>query len=135
MAEKFKIKKGDQVIVVTGRDKGKKGEVLEVLRAESRVRVQGINMVKRHRRATQTDTGGIISMEAPLHISNVAHIDPDSGTATRVGYEEKDGKKVRIARRSGLFYHLLPHNRHVLPCRYQDRYVQHSKCAKALPSK
>jgi large subunit ribosomal protein L14 len=101
MAEKFKIKKGDQVIVVTGRDKGKKGEVLEVLRAESRVRVQGINMVKRHRRATQTDTGGIISMEAPLHISNVAHIDPDSGTATRVGYGEKDGKKVRIARRSG----------------------------------
>ena len=83
MAEKFKIKKGDQVIVVTGRDKGKKGEVLEVLRSESRVRVQGINMVKRHRRATQTDTGGIISMEAPLHISNVAHIDPDSGTATR----------------------------------------------------
>ena len=76
MAEKFKIKKGDQVIVVTGRDKGKKGEVLEVLRAESRVRVQGINMVKRHRRATQTDAGGIISMEAPLHISNVAHIDP-----------------------------------------------------------
>jgi len=87
--------------VTTGRDKGKKGEVLEVLRAESRVRVQGINMVKRHRRATQTDTGGIISMEAPLHISNVAHIDPDSGTATRVGYEVKDGKKVRIARRSG----------------------------------
>jgi ribosomal protein L14/ribosomal protein L24 len=101
MAEKFKIKKGDQVIVTTGRDKGKKGEVLEVLRAQSRVRVQGINMVKRHRRATQTDTGGIISIEAPLHISNVAHIDPDSGTATRVGYEVKDGKKVRIARRSG----------------------------------
>ena len=101
MAEKFKIKKGDQVIVITGRDKGKKGEVLEVLRAESRVRVQGVNMVKRHRRATQTDTGGIISMEAPLHISNVAHIDPDSGTATRVGYEEKGGKKVRVARRSG----------------------------------
>ena len=101
MAEKFKIKKGDQVIVVTGRDKGKKGEVLEVLRSESRLRVQGINLVKRHRRATKTDTGGIISMEAPLHISNVAHIDPESGKATRVRIEEKDGKKIRVARRSG----------------------------------
>ena len=101
MAQKFRIKKGDRVIVVTGRDKGKQGEVLEVLRAESRVRVQGINMVKRHRRATQTDAGGIVSMEAPLHISNVAHIDPESGKATRVGYEAKDGNKIRIARRSG----------------------------------
>ena len=101
MAENFKIKKGDRVIVVTGRDKGKQGEVLEVLRAESRVRVQGINMVKRHRRATQTDAGGIVSMEAPLHISNVAHIDPESGKATRVGYGRKDGNKIRIARRSG----------------------------------
>ena len=101
MAEKFKIKKGDNVIVVTGRDKGKQGEVLEVIRAESRVRVQGINMVKRHRRATQTDAGGIVSKEASLHISNVAHIDPESGKATRVGYEEKDGNKIRIARRSG----------------------------------
>lgn len=101
MAEKFKIKKGDKVIVVTGRDKGKQGEVLEVLRAASRVRVQGINMVKRHRRATQTDAGGIVSMEASLHISNVAHIDPESGKATRVGYDTKDGNKIRIARRSG----------------------------------
>ena len=101
MARNFKIKKGDQVIVVTGRDKGKQGEVIEVLRTEDRVRVQGINMVKRHRRATQTDAGGIVSMEAPLHISNVAHIDPESRKATRVGYEVKDGKKTRIARRSG----------------------------------
>ena len=101
MARKFKIKKGDQVIVVTGRDKGKKGVVLEVLRAVSRVRVQGVNMVKRHRRATQNDAGGIISMEAPLHISNVAHIDPESGAATRVGFEVKDGNKVRVAKRSG----------------------------------
>ena len=101
MAEKFKIKKGDQVVVITGRDKGKKGEVLEVLRSESRLRVQGVNMVKRHRRATQNDAGGIISMEAPLHVSNVAHVDPESGAATRVGFEVKDGKKVRIARRSG----------------------------------
>ena len=101
MARKFKIKKGDQVVVNTGRDKGKKGEVLEVLRAELRVRVQGVNMVKRHRRATQNDAGGIISMEAPLHISNVAHVDPESGAATRVGFEVRDGEKVRVAKRSG----------------------------------
>ena len=101
MAGKFKIKKGDQVVVITGRDKGKKGEVLEVLRAESRVRVQGVNMVKRHRRATQNDAGGIMSIEAPLHISNVAHVDPESGVATRVGFEVKDGEKVRVAKRSG----------------------------------
>ena len=101
MASKFKIKKGDQVVVISGRDKGKKGEVLEVLRAESRVRVQGVNMVKRHRRATQNDAGGIISMEAPLHVSNVAHLDPESGAATRVGFEVKDGNKVRVAKRSG----------------------------------
>ena len=101
MTGKFKIKKGDQVVVITGRDKGKKGEVLEVLRAESRVRVQGVNMVKRHRRATQNDAGGIVSKEAPLHISNVAHVDPESGAATRVGFEVKDGEKVRVAKRSG----------------------------------
>ena len=101
MTGKFKIKKGDQVIVITGRDKGKKGEVLEVLRSVSRIRVQGVNMVKRHRRATQNDPGGIISMEAPLHISNVAHVDPESGAATRVGFEVKDGEKVRVAKRSG----------------------------------
>jgi large subunit ribosomal protein L24 len=101
MAQKFKIKKGDQVVVTTGRDKGKSGEVLEVLRTLSRVRVQGCNMVKRHTRATQTNAGGIITKEAPLHISNVALMDPDSGKATRVGYEVKDGKKIRIARRSG----------------------------------
>ena len=101
MAGKFKIKKGDQVVVITGREKGKKGEVLEVLRADLRVRVQGVNMVKRHRRATQNDAGGIISVEAPLHISNLAHVDPESGAATRVRFEVKDGEKVRVAKRSG----------------------------------
>ena len=101
MAQKFKIKKGDQVIVTTGKDKGRRGEVMEVLRSESRVLVQGCNMVQRHNRATQTNPGGIIAKEAPLHISNVAHIDPDSGAATRVGYEVKDGKKIRVARASG----------------------------------
>ena len=101
MAQKFKIKKGDQVIVTTGKDKGRRGEVMEVLRSESRVLVQGCNMVQRHTRATQTNPGGIIAKEAPLHISNVSLIDPDSGKATRIGYEVKDGKKIRIARRSG----------------------------------
>ena len=102
MAVKFKIKKGDQVVVTTGREKGKSGEVVEVRRAESRVIVQGVNMVTKHVRASQAGPGGIEKKEAPLHISNVALIDPDSGKATRVGYEmDKDGNKTRIARRSG----------------------------------
>ena len=101
MAQKFKIKKGDQVVVNTGRDKGRRGEVIEVRRTENRVLVQGCNIVKRHTRPTQTNPGGIINKEAPLHISNVSLIDPDSGKATRVGYEVKDGKKIRIARASG----------------------------------
>jgi large subunit ribosomal protein L24 len=101
MAEKFKIKKGDQVVVTTGRDKGRRGEVVEVRRTENRVLIQGCNIVKRHTRATQDNPGGIINKEAPLHISNVSLIDPDSGKATRIGYEVKDGKKIRIARRSG----------------------------------
>ena len=101
MAEKFKIKKGDQVVVTTGRDKGRRGEVVEVRRTENRVLVQGCNIVKRHTRATQDNPGGIINKEAPLHISNVSLIDPDSGKATRIGYEVKGGKKIRIARRSG----------------------------------
>ena len=101
MAQKFKIKKGDQVVVNTGRDKGRRGEVIEVQRTENRVLVQGCNIVKRHTRPTQTNPGGIINKESPLHISNVSLIDPDSGKATRVGYEVKDGKKIRIARASG----------------------------------
>ena len=101
MAQKFKIKKGDQVVVNTGRDKGRRGEVIEVQRTENRVLVQGCNIVKRHTRPTQTNPGGIINKEAPFHISNVSLIDPESGKATRVGYEVKDGKKIRIARASG----------------------------------
>ena len=101
MTVKFKIKKGDRVIVTTGRDKGRTGEVIEVLPTASKVKVQGANMVKRHRRATQTSPGGIEQFEAPIHISNVAHIDPDSGSATRVGYAVTDGKKERIAKKSG----------------------------------
>ena len=102
MADKFKIKKGDKVVVITGRDKGKQGEVLRVLRAEDRVLVQGVNLVKRHTAPSQMSPGGIVEKEAPLHISNVAHIDPKSNKSTRVGYRiDKDGRKTRIAKRSG----------------------------------
>ncbi|HJT08182.1 MAG TPA: 50S ribosomal protein L24 [Stellaceae bacterium] len=99
---KFKIKKGDKVVVITGRDKGKSGEVLRVLRDEERVLVQGVNMIKRHTRPAAGQTGGIIEKEAAIHISNVAHIDPKSNKPTRVGYKVLgDGRKVRVARRSG----------------------------------
>jgi large subunit ribosomal protein L24 len=99
---KFKIKKGDKVVVITGRDKGKSGEVMRVLRAESRVVVQGVNMVKRHTRPGPGQAGGIVEKEAAIHVSNVAHIDPKSSKPTRVGYKILgDGRKVRFARRSG----------------------------------
>jgi large subunit ribosomal protein L24 len=102
MAKKFKIKKGDQVVVTTGREKGKTGEVVRVLRADDRVLVQGVNLVKRHTRPSQVSAGGIVEKEAPIHISNVAHIDPKSKEPTRVGLRiEKDGRKVRFAKRSG----------------------------------
>jgi large subunit ribosomal protein L24 len=99
---KFKIKKGDKVIVLTGRDKGKSGEVLRVVRAENRVVVQGINMMKRHTAQRPGEPGGIVEREAAIHISNVAHVDPKSQQATRIGYRFlDDGRKVRFARRSG----------------------------------
>lgn len=99
---KMKIKKGDQVVVTTGASKGVKGEVLKVDVANSRVIVQGANMRKKHRKPTQQQAGGIESIEAPLHVSNVALVDPKSGEATRVGYKAlKDGKKVRFAKKSG----------------------------------
>jgi len=99
---KFKIKKGDKVVVITGRDKGKSGEVLRVLREDNRVIVQGVNMVKRHTKPAAGQTGGIVEKEASIHISNVAHIDPKSSKPTRVGYKFlQDGRKVRFARRSG----------------------------------
>lgn len=102
MATKFKIKKGDRVIVVTGRDKGKTGEVLRVIRDEERVLVQGVNVVKRHERQSPRSPGGIVEKEAPIHVSNVAHIDPASNKPTRVGFKLlDDGRKVRVARRSG----------------------------------
>jgi large subunit ribosomal protein L24 len=100
---KLKIKKGDTVVVLTGRDKGTQGEVLQVMPTESRVVVKGVNVAKKHVRPTQFDPqGGIKSVELPIHVSNVSLVDPKSGKATRVGYQAgKDGKKVRIARKSG----------------------------------
>jgi large subunit ribosomal protein L24 len=102
MSAKFKIKKGDKVVVITGRDKGKSGEVLRVLREDNRVVVQGVNMVKRHTKQQPGNPGGIVEKEAAIHVSNVAHIDPKSDKPTRVGYKVlEDGRKVRVARRSG----------------------------------
>lgn len=100
--KKFKIKKGDRVVVTTGRDRGRQGEVLRVLRADDRVIVQGVNVVKRHQRPSAQHPGGILEKEASIHISNVAHVDPSNNTATRVGYRTlEDGRKVRFAKRSG----------------------------------
>ena len=99
---KLKIKKGDSVVVISGRDKGKTGEVLRVLPAESRVVVQGVNLAKRHTRPRMGEPGGIIEKGLSIHISNVAHIDPQSRRPTRVGFTYLDGgRKVRFARRSG----------------------------------
>ncbi len=101
-----KIKKGDKVIVLTGRDKGRSGEVFEVRPAENRALVRGINMVKRHQRQTGAQEGGIISKEGPVHLSNLALADPRDGKPTRVGFkfvgEGRDRKKVRFAKRSGV---------------------------------
>jgi large subunit ribosomal protein L24 len=102
VGKKFKIKKGDRVVVVTGRDRGKQGEVLRVVRKEDRLIVQGVNMVKRHSRPSAGHPGGIIDKEAPIHVSNVAHVDPSTSRPTRVGYRLlEDGRKVRFAKRSG----------------------------------
>ena len=103
MMAKLKLKKGDKVQVLTGRDKGRQGEILRAMPEDSKVLVQGVNMVKRHTRPSQTSPqGGIVSQELPIHISNVALVDPKGGKPTRVGYKTlSDGRKVRVARRSG----------------------------------
>lgn len=102
MAEKFKIKKGDKVVVTAGKDKGQTGEVLNVIRSERRVVVSGVNMIKRHQKPSQGNPGGIIEREDAIAISNVAIQDPKDGKATRVGYRTlDDGRKVRFAVRSG----------------------------------
>lgn len=99
---KMKIKKGDTVIVLSGKDKGKKGEVLKAIPAKSRVIVQGVNVVKKHNRPTQLSAGGIEEKELSIHVSNVALADPKEDKPTRVGYKTlESGKKIRVAKRSG----------------------------------
>jgi large subunit ribosomal protein L24 len=97
-----KIKKGDKVVVLAGKDKGRSGEVLSVQPKEDTALVRGVNMIRRHQKQTQSQEGGIITKEAPIHLSNIALADPTDGKPTRVGFTtQKDGKKVRVAKRSG----------------------------------
>jgi large subunit ribosomal protein L24 len=99
---KLKIKKGDKVVVIAGKDKGRGGEVLRVLPKENRVLVQGVNMMKRHTKPAMGQAGGIVEREAALHVSNVSHVDPKDNKPTRVGFKTlDDGRKVRFAKRSG----------------------------------
>jgi large subunit ribosomal protein L24 len=99
---KLKIKKGDRVVVLTGRDKGKRGEVLQVIPAENRALVQGVNIVRRHQKQSPQQDGGIVAKEAPIHISNIAVEDPADGSPSRLGFKfTDDGRKVRFAKRSG----------------------------------
>ena len=96
------IKKGDNVVILSGSDKGKKGNVIKVFPKENRALVQGVNLVKRHQRQTQTQQAGIVSKEAPIQLSNIAHVDPKSGKATRIGLKTLgDGRRVRFAKKSG----------------------------------
>jgi len=99
---KLKIKKGDKVVVITGRDRGKSGEVKRVFPDLNRVIVDGVNMIKRHTRPSAGNPGGIVEKEASIHVSNVAYIDPKTSKPTRIGYKTlEDGRKVRVAKRSG----------------------------------
>ena len=101
-----KIKKGDTVVVIAGRDKGRSGEVIEMRRDDGRALVRGVNMVKRHQKQSATQEGGIVSKEAPIHLSNIALADPKDGRPTRVGFKYVGSgdqrKKVRVAKRSGV---------------------------------
>ena len=101
MNKKFKIKTGDTVIVIAGKDKGKTGNVTSIIKSKDRVIIDGINIVKRHKKATQESPGKIEEKEASIHISNVAHLDPENGKATRIKYEFKDGVKRRLSVSSG----------------------------------
>jgi large subunit ribosomal protein L24 len=97
-----KIRKGDKVVVLSGRSKGKTGEVLKVMPKEMRAIVQGVNTVKRHTKPSAKAMGGIVEQEAPIHISNLAHVDPQTGRPSRIGFRVlEDGRKVRYAKRSG----------------------------------
>lgn len=96
------VKSGDKVIVISGKDKGKTGTVLKAIPSKDRVVVEGVNIVKKHQKPTQDNPdGGILETEAAIHVSNVMHVDPESGERTRVRYETKDGKKIKIAVKSG----------------------------------
>ena len=97
-----KIRKGDKVVVLTGKDKGRTGEVVQVMPKEDRAVVRGVNMVKRHQRQTQSQEAGIINKEASIHLSNIAIADPKDGKPTRVGFKIDGEKKVRVAKRSGV---------------------------------
>ena len=102
MAAKLKIRKGDKVVVITGKDKGKQGEVVSTIPSENRAVVRGVNVAKRHQKQTAAQEGGIVSKELPIHVSNLALRDPKDGKPTRVGFKTlADGKKVRVAKRSG----------------------------------
>ena len=97
-----KIRKGDKVVVLTGRDKGRTGEVIEVRPSQGRALVRGVNMVKRHQKQSATQEGGIVSKEGTIHLSNIAVADPKDGKPTRIGWKtQKDGTRVRVAKRSG----------------------------------
>ena len=99
---KLKLKKGDKVIVIAGKDKGKTGEITKVLVKENKVLISGINVAKRHTKPSQENAGGIVSKEMPIHISNVAFVDPKTSKPTRLGVKvDKDGRKVRVAKKSG----------------------------------
>ncbi len=99
---KLKIKKGDKVKVITGKSKGKVGDVLKVFPSEKKLIVSGVNLAKKHTKATQTTEGGIVQKELPIHVSNVSHIDPKTNEITKIGYKIlEDGKKVRFAKKSG----------------------------------
>src|SRR5210317_55223 len=101
MNKKYKIKTGDTVIVIAGKDKGKTGNILSVIKNKDRVVVEGVNILKHHKKATQESPGKIEEKEASIHISNVSHLDPDTGKPTRVKYEIKDGVKQRLSVVSG----------------------------------
>nr|WP_253308010.1 50S ribosomal protein L24 [Rickettsia endosymbiont of Ceutorhynchus assimilis] len=99
---KLKVKKGDEVVVITGKYKGKKGKILKVFPEDNKIIVSGVNLVKKHTKPSQVSEGGIITKELPIHISNVAHIDPKSGESTKIGFKIlADGSKVRVAKKSG----------------------------------
>lgn len=103
-SNKLHVKKDDTVIVISGKDKGKKGRVIAAYPRENRVLVEGVNMIKKHQKPNQQNPqGGIIEKEAPIHVSNVMHVDPKTGGVTRIGYQvQENGKKVRVAKKSGV---------------------------------